>query len=85
MVSSGPSTIGRVTLPMALNGPSIPHSRYYRWPQMGPVLPVKYLSDYLQWAQYNWTDDLEWAQYNCQQTLPMASNGPSKDINDSLE
>jgi hypothetical protein len=51
MVSSGPSTIGRVTLPMALNGPSIPHNVYYRWPQMGPVLQVEHLADDLQRAQ----------------------------------
>jgi hypothetical protein len=41
----------QVTLPMALNGPSIPHSGYYRRPQMGPVLQVEHLADDLQRAQ----------------------------------
>jgi hypothetical protein len=39
-----------VNVPMALNGPSILHKGYYRWPQMGPVLLVEYLADDHQWA-----------------------------------
>ena len=39
-----------VNVLMALNGPSILHKGYYRWPQMGPVLLVEYLADDHQWA-----------------------------------
>ena len=76
IVFSGPNTIDRVTLPMALNGLSISHSRYYQWPQMGPVLHVERLADDLQWAQKYSQWLYPWFPMGPARILPIVLNRP---------